>query len=332
MANMNTDVFSSIISETRVLREGLSANKRKAVAPKTTKRIVKESARRAKRVLEDDELAPVEDQVIAVVDPELDADSDTAELQEIVDDAPEGEVPVVDDYVDDHVYQCSICGNSFFSDEEITENPIVCPVCGEEADVVAQGVVEETNDDEDATGDFDEEPAVDDAEAPEIIDDETAVSEKFKRPATRKRVAESAKFTGYMFDDARMSALMTKYMTENYKNIKSAKCVAATVAPTKSKTKTLTLECIVTYKSGKKAKARFVAEGLILSAPRVAMKMKESTQLFSKKMVESRSKTPFVLECVIAGKSIAPAKLKYNYVIKEGKSLYSVSGSPRIVG
>lgn len=328
------DIFSSIIGETRVLREGTSTKKRKI-----TKKPAKTLRESTKRVLrEDDEvLAPVEDEVISVIDPEMEED-DTAELQELVDGAGEGEIPVADSYVDDHVYQCSICGNSFFSEDEITENPIVCPVCGEEANVVAQGVVEPIEGETDVA-DEPEEDAELEADLPEdkveVVDD-AAATEGFKRSRTAKRKVESARRarpTGYMFDDKKMSALVNNFFTENYKTVKSAKCVGASIAPTRSKAKTLTLECVLTLKNGKSRKVSFVAEGLILGAPKVAMRMTESTNLVSKKMHKAKTgKNPFVLECTIRGKVVSPTRLKYNFVIKEGTNLYRVSGSPRIVG
>ena len=106
---------------------------------KATKRTVKESKRR--RLHEEDEFDPedipsdVVDDIMVIVDPELDPEDVEAmdELQEIIDETPEGEVPTTDKYLDDMVYTCPVCGNNFFSDTELSEGD-ECPVCGETPD------------------------------------------------------------------------------------------------------------------------------------------------------------------------------------------------------
>lgn len=117
----------------------------------------------------DDEMSDIDD-VLVVVDPELDAEdveTVTGELQDIIDDTDESEIPATDEYIDDYTYSCPICGSTFFSGKEMVEGD-ECPVCGEtpNAFVLAGQVAEadlivgETDDEEfadvDDTGDIDD--------------------------------------------------------------------------------------------------------------------------------------------------------------------------------
>lgn len=73
------------------------------------------------------------DDVAVIIDPELDPEdvsSNIDELQQLIDDTPEGETPTSDEYVGDYTYTCPICGNKFFNDTELADGS-ECPVCGE---------------------------------------------------------------------------------------------------------------------------------------------------------------------------------------------------------
>ena len=98
------------------------------------------------------------DDIVAVVDPDLDADEMTAValgFQQLIDDAPEDSVPETDEYVGDNIYGCPICGQTFFSETPMGEGD-VCLVCGKESPdgFVKVGEVEgSSNPDEDVKKD-----------------------------------------------------------------------------------------------------------------------------------------------------------------------------------
>lgn len=75
------------------------------------------------------------DDIVAVVDPDLDADEMTAValgFQQLIDDAPEDVTPTTDEYVGDNIYGCPICGQKFFSELSMGAGD-VCPMCNQES-------------------------------------------------------------------------------------------------------------------------------------------------------------------------------------------------------
>lgn len=82
----------------------------------------------------DNEVDDVEgliDDVLVVTDPEI-TEQEYEEVidraQEIVEDTPEGEIPYDDEYLDEYLLTCPICGSTFVNDE-ILEPGATCPIC-----------------------------------------------------------------------------------------------------------------------------------------------------------------------------------------------------------
>ena len=109
------------------------------------------------------------DDAVVVVDPDISMDDlvDNLEnLQDILDATVGDEVATSDEYVDDHIYACPVCGNNFFSEEPM-EDGETCPVCGDTPDgYVLVGTVE---DPEEAAEEI--EAQTDAEEAEDAIDD-----------------------------------------------------------------------------------------------------------------------------------------------------------------
>lgn len=107
------------------------------------------------------------DDVAVIIDPDLDPEqvsSNIDELQQLIDETPDGEVPTSDEYVGDITYTCPICGNKFFNDTELPEGS-ECPVCGETPEAfILMGEVSKIDDTEDKK---DEEEPKEDSETKE---------------------------------------------------------------------------------------------------------------------------------------------------------------------
>lgn len=326
---------------------------KKAVnSKKTIKKTINESKRTAPRrrlreEFEEDEvdvdvdvdddgvMDDVVDDVVVVVDPELDAeDVDTIadELQDIVDDTPEGEVPFTDEYIGDYTYGCPICGSNFFSDTEMHAGD-ECPVCGETPDdfVLAGQVAEDEAvvDDEDlGDEDFADEEGIDDVELDVETPDEDLEAdvdeeelENFRRmkrnsrarkenrrtPSRRSNVPQRRN-TGYSLDESTFNPFLTKFIRENYKNARSFVMKRATY---NKATKDLRVECLIAMKNGKTKKAtlkfeKFNPNNKILAA-------KDASRTFK---CESRNIAPFKFKVSCRNKVIKCEGLKYNYVTK----------------
>jgi len=101
------------------------------------------------------------DDIIAVVDPDLDADEMTSValgFQQLIDDAPADVTPTTDEYVGDNIYGCPICGQTFFSELPMGAGDI-CLMCNQESPdgFVKVGEVENSeNPDEDVAKNDDE--------------------------------------------------------------------------------------------------------------------------------------------------------------------------------
>lgn len=270
-------------------------------------------------VVDDDVMDDVADDIVVVVDPELDAedvDSITAELQDIVDGTPEGEVPTLDDYVGDYTYSCPICGTAFFSETEMAAGD-ECPVCGEVPEAfVLDGQVASTEE-----GTEDEEIPAEDLEVDipeedlEVDVPDEAAEECKKRESKRMRTG----YTGYQLDESTFNPFLTKFIKENYKNAKSFAMKSATL----SAKKTLKIECVITMKSGAKKTAVLAVEGF---DPRKKILLaKDASGTFK---AEGKV-APFKFAVKTTGKTITCEGLKYNFTtkaIKEGARL-QISGN-----
>lgn len=253
----------------------------------------------------DDEVMDDISDVVVVVDPEMDADeiSDAAETaQEIIDGTPEGEDPVTDEYVGDMTYTCPICGNTFFSEEEMNEGD-ECPVCGDTPDAfVAVGEVAPATDEE--TGDEDLEIDVDSAEEDDEEDEDTLESRNRARKAPRSL---------FSLDESTFNPFLNKFIRENYKNAKSFVITGATRSG-----KRLALECKLTFKSGKSKNVTLTVENF-KPAKNMILAAREDGSFKS----ESRGAkvAPFIFKTSMIGRTIRCEAMKYNFItsIKEGK-------------
>lgn len=278
---------------------------------------VNSRVRKTKKLKEEEELPATDidaddedpegtvDDIMVVTDPDLTVDEyeDTLnDLQSIVDNTPDGEVPFTDEYIGDQVYACPVCGNNFFSDTEMEEGD-VCPVCGEEADgFVLVGEVQDSDD----VADDDEE-----LDADVDIDDEFAESKVRKAP-------KKAKFTPtqYTLSENTLNPFLTKFIKENYRNAVSMTAKRAILSG-----RNLKIECAIKFKSGKIKKSVITVENF---KPSKKMKMfGKADEAFK---VESKKSAPFMFEATMVGKDIRFTGMKYSFITKkEGKRL-QVSG------
>lgn len=182
-------------------KKAVKESKKKSLTEKKfSKRFIKESDE------DEDEKEDLEmetaDDIVAVVDPDLDADEMTAVAlgyQQLIDDAPENTIPETDKYVGDGIFGCPICGQTFFSEVPMGEGD-VCPLCNAESPdgFVKAGEVEEGDasevDKDNEEADVDEEEGDFDFDGEEIsvdVDEDLEESKKVskenkaRRPVTR---------------------------------------------------------------------------------------------------------------------------------------------------
>lgn len=322
-------------------------------AIKTQNRKV-ENALRRRRVVEDEEYDPevdddlpedtVDDAVI-VVDPELDTDEYEAnldDLQAIIDETPDGEVPSTDEYVNDFVYTCPICGNNFFSDTEMSGGE-ACPVCGEEVDeFILVGDIQspdealggsEGDEELDDLGDEDIEDVTEEEniEEPEDMEEELEVdagegeteedccNEDFMNDADltdegdaleSKRRAKKESYK-YLIDEKTLNPFLTKFIKENYKNATSMRAIGARILG-----RTIKIECQIKFKSGSTKKTVISLEGFVPSAKKRSFKAKADSAF----KVESKKSAPFTFEAFTRSNIIKFTGMNYSFITKkEGK-------------
>ena len=313
--------------------------------------------------VDDEVMDDVADDIMVVIDPEIDAqDIDTVadELQDIVDNTPDGEVPTTDEYIGDDTYACPICGSTFFSETEMSEGD-ECPVCGGTPDgFVAVGEIAPIDDavegEEDIEIDDIEIGGEDggDLEVVDVEDDEVefeSIRRPARRPATRRPRVESSRMparrparrpapararvesnkksarrpatrkpTGYQLDESTFNPFMTKFIRENYKNARSFAIKSATHF---KNTNTLKIECVITMKNGNKKRATLKVEKFNPNAR--VMLAKDSSRTFK---CEGKV-APFRFAVRKVGNTIKCEGLKYNYLTKKvnESAKYRVSGS-----
>lgn len=260
-----------------------AAKKSNATSKKLTEKF---ASKRIKKESEDEEdfddevMMDVQDDIVAVIDPDIDADEMTSValgFQQLVDDATANEIPETDEYIDQEIYGCPICGAKFFSEEPLI-GPGKCPVCDQEADgFVLVGEVDESEGKEDSEDKSDEtsdktSDADDKSEGgEEDFDIEITTDEKKKpvkgerkiRRAVRsernvpcgtsrramRRESVARRGSRLNLDESTFNGPLTKFVRENYENARSMRVVNA-----KLKGNNLTLECVATFKSGKKSR------------------------------------------------------------------------------
>lgn len=281
---------------------------------KMTKRKITESRRRKLESDDIDDEDDVVDDIVVVTDPDLDPedmDSQIDDLQSIVDETPDGETPTIDDYIDDYVYTCPVCGNNFFSDEEMSSGD-TCPVCGEVPDnFILVGDVQEADD-------IDDDDVVDDIE--DDIDDEDDVVENRKRTRSRR---SRIKAESIYVDEKTFNPLLTKFVKENYKNAKSMSVSRAIKVG-----RNIRLECIVKFRSGRSCKTNVTIENFRKS-PNLTMNCKLDS-LFKAESKRSKHMT-FTGKLIKAPASralvIKAEKMNYNFTCRNEGKRYRVLGS-----
>ena len=121
-------------------KENLSASNKITLEEATIKALYDELPAK-----EYDEVEGIVDDILVVTDPEISKDEydeliDRA--QELVEDTPEGEIPMDEDYINMYLLTCPICGTTFIS-EEILQPGATCPICYEVPDsFVVKGKIE----------------------------------------------------------------------------------------------------------------------------------------------------------------------------------------------
>lgn len=314
----------------QVKKENFEAGRRAATknTAKASKSIKESNKRTSKKrrvestqYTEDDDIEDqvaddVSDDVIVVTDPDLNVDDyedHLDDLQDIVDDTPEGEDPVDDQYVDEQVYACPVCGNNFFSEDDMSDGG-TCPVCGEDADAFV--LIGKVADPDDTADTDDEEDLEVDAgsDEPDDTDDEDLDLECDDRGMSHRRV-ESYR---YSINESRMNSFLTKFIKENYKNAKSMNLTGARIKGSK-----LTLECVIRMNGGKSKKVNLVAENFhpVVKTPfKILVKLDKAFKVESKK---GQSDIQFM--AFVEGKDIKVSSMNYKFnTLKEGKR-YEVS-------
>lgn len=238
-----------------------------------------------------------EDEYLDVVDVDMDPDLDDTEVvnDPDVDVIIDPEIkPDEDTHVGQYVYQCDLCGVAFFSDEMLGDEDN-CPICGDDSHATLVGVVTSVDDPE---TDPEEEPEDPEEEDPE---DEIVYTDEVE------------------FEESVASKLLTKFASENYKNIKTIK-VSKVVAKPLNK---LVIEAKVNYKSGKSSVTEFVIPKFDFSEGVHRFRMTES------KLFNTKTPTPFIMECKVTKSKVTPTKLTYNFITESKGNKYKVFGSAK---
>lgn len=333
MSKFEATMLACQRAKAKTLKESSTAKRSTKKSIKSNNRKVENALRRNRRMVEEDEYDPEVDDsdlpedtvsdAVVVIDPELDTDEYEAnldDLQAIIDETPEGEVPSTDEYVNDYVYTCPICGNNFFSDTEMAGDE-ECPVCGETVDefILVGGVEspdealggedEEMEDDfEDDLGDEELDADVDDEPIEEEEDLDADVTEESCKRRSRRSKKESYK---YMIDEKTLNPFLSKFIKENYKNAASMRAVSAKIAG-----KTIKIECVIKFKSGSTKKTIITLENFRPSLKSTSFNGKADAAF----KVESKKAAPFTFEAYTKGNIIRFTGMKYSFITKkEGK-------------
>ena len=304
------------------------------IEKKKVSRMVREAEEDDDTDIDEEEMATADD-IMAVIDPELDADEMTSVaqgFQQLINDTPDNEIPETDEYVDDNIYGCPICGAKFFWDGVLGAGD-TCPVCGEESadGFVKAGEVEAT---ESESKESDDEPKKDDVEVDgefdidgEEIDvevtDEKKKARKEGRRISRRPMArkESMKVSrrGMNLDEKSFNIYLNKFVKENFNNAKSFAVVGA-----RQKGRKLSLECKITFNSGKAKKVTL--EGMFNPKSKY-MLAKDKNNTFK---AESK-KAPFMFKVRTVGSIVRCEGMRYNYTttakVKNENKKVQVSGN-----
>ena len=157
--------------------------------------------------MDNDVVGDIIDNIQVVTDPdktvaELEVRAD--EIQDAIEDSPEGEAAFSDEYVGDTIYACPVCGESFFADEEYQEGD-KCPVCRAEPNdgFLAQGVVAPLNTEIEKP---EEEAEVEVEEIPEESEEEAEAVKKHTEEVEEEEAEEVEESNGVMKESPKNQA------------------------------------------------------------------------------------------------------------------------------
>lgn len=330
MSKFEATMLACQKAKAKTLKESSAAKKSTKKSIKSNNKKVENSIRRNRRMIEEDEYDPElddpdlpEDTVsdaVVVVDPELDTDEYEAnldDLQAIIDETPEGEVPSTDEYVNDYVYTCPICGNNFFSDTEMSGDE-ECPVCGEVVDeFILVGGVEspdealggESEDDLDVDADVEDVP--DDEFDEELDADIDSADTDEPMESLKKRRCSKKESYKYMIDEKTLNPFLSKFIKENYKNASSMRAVGAKISG-----RTIKIECVIKFKSGSTKNTTVTLENFRPSIKKSSFVGKADSAF----KIESKKSAPFTFEAYTKNNVIRFTGMKYSFITKkEGK-------------
>lgn len=349
-------------SKANATKKSNAASKRLA-EKYVSKRIKKESDEEDD--FDDEVMMDVQDDIVAVIDPDLDADEMTSVaqgFQQLVDDAGANEIPETDEYIDNEIYGCPVCGAKFFSEDPMTGGG-VCPVCGKEADgFVLVGEVDESEDsesdedkDKDKGSDEDEVSGKFDVDGEEIdvevTGDPESEGKKASKKETRKPIRRAvrregakvrrpvrrsvrgerriARRPGMRSESLRTRGLnldektFNKYLTKFVRENYN-NVTSFTVRNAKLNKNNLTLECSLKFKSGKAKKVNLECRYNRASK----FMMAKDKGAFK---TESKKSAPFMFQVRTVGNVIRCEGMKYNFVtttkIKNESKKIRVHGS-----
>lgn len=358
----NNSIFEktmSIILEDKRKRSANASTKKLKESLKTKSRKVEDEIIDKEIDAEDEEVMDdIADDIVVVIDPDISEDEfdDMAEdAQEIIDNTPEGEVPFTDEYVGDKTYTCPICGNTFFSDVEMSDGD-ECPVCGDFPSgflLAGEVVPTEEVEDQKAEEDEDEDEDIMDVDVEEsvkhpntkskkedleiTVDDEgdLGISEVDKKDEEEELVLDADAICDgcidkdctdcndvveYALDESTFNPILTKFVKENYKNAKSFRLVGAKVRGNQ-----LTLECKLRFESGKIKNVN-----MLVKSDKPVLEVLKRAKKFSMTAIESGTftkesksiKPSFMFTCTMNNNIIKCEEMKYNFISKvkhEGK-------------
>lgn len=324
MANNSKNLFEATIAACQKVKNesATSATKKKATNKRNKINESKKQIRR-KPIKESDEFDDipddVSDEIIVVTDPEMNADEyegRISELQDIIDETPEGEIPVDDEYIGDEVYTCPQCGNNFFSEDDMSEGG-ECPVCGE--DVEAFVLVGKVGDSEeeyesDVVDEEDLDTVDDDDTELDVIDDDDDLDESTDMEINHD---DEENYSDYSLDENTLNPFLNKFIRENYKRVESMNLKRASI-----KGNVLSLECLIKFKNGKEKSTNLKVENF---NPKQRFIMKATAdKAFKAESKENNSH--FVMEATMKDNNIKINKFRYSFITKNEGKRYQIYG------
>lgn len=124
----------------------------------------------------------------------------------------------------------------------------------------------------------------------------------------------------YELDEHSANRVFSRFARENFENVSSVKFTSGRIVDGE-----LSLEGFVRTKKGNRRPITITSVGFKCNESTNKIKVIEKGP-FTESATVVKGKVPFVVECAIKGKTIRFTGMKYNYIVKESKDSYSVSG------